>query len=115
MGLIYKDVNVSNHTEILDQISKCKKQIEIADALERLSHNRDFIRLRDALLKDESHCLVMKLSQLGLDSQEHAQVVRSMDAISYFNGFLIKVAEDGVTAYADIREARRFIGDNIEE
>lgn len=106
---------MSKRDALKAQIERCEKQMDVADALERLGNNRDFKLLTQHLFQEEVLRLVGELSQHSPEHFEYKEAVRHMDVISCFQGMLKVVAQDGANAREASQLARRYLGENIED
>lgn len=94
------------------QIAECEKQMELASALEHLNSMRDFKLLTKHLFQDEAVRLVSELHKYSPTEFEHTEIVRHMDAISYFQEQLKRISRDGVRAQGEVQTARRYLGES---
>lgn len=102
-------------SELVAQIKEGEKQVELASALKRLGHNRDFNLVTDRIFKDEAKSLMQSLSLQDVGSVGYNNVVRRMDAISYLEQLLNTFANSGDIARESVQQARRYLGDNFED
>lgn len=106
---------MSRDSDLHAQIRLGEQQVDLADALNRLSHDADFKLLTKAILKDEFAKAVGSLYALEIGSPEYQRAVRGMDAVSYLKAYLGRVVEEGNSARVSVHEARRYLGERIED
>lgn len=94
-----------------DSITSYRKDAELADSLNRLKGNRDFRKLvLEGYFKDEAVRLVhLKADPAMATPDRQASVVREIDAIGSFRGYLDLVARQGEMARAAIEHAENEI------
>lgn len=90
--------------EIDENIRRCKEFVELGNALDRLISNKDFIKVvKEGYLEKEAIRLVHLKSDPAMDRPEHqASVLRQIDAVGCFTGFLQKIAREASQARHNI-------------
>lgn len=107
---------MSLHDALNQQIKQSKEAIHLANSLARLEVNKEF---KDVILTtyltNHSNELVMQLSNYPKDSEEYQRLIDGLNAISYFNAFLINLTKQGQLAKQDLNAALAIPESEIED
>ena len=100
----------THEQQIQCTIDDCNKQIELADALDRLHRNKDFKKVfTEAFFRDEPSRLTFFLSDPTVDTEEKRDnVYRELHGISQLHGFFRKIEHGAMVA-------RRTKAEHLEE
>lgn len=104
-----------HHTDIENDISYYKKQLELSTGLKKLYCNSDFM-----LVFMKHYCeeyvlyLVSKLSQYSSESNEHKEILKELSAISYFQKYIDNINRNGAMAITTLNELNAIPTDEID-
>lgn len=94
-----------------DHIARLRKDVDLADSLDRLLNNKDF---KEVILKGYFEKEAVRLVHVKADPnmqtpERQASVLRDIDAIGTFRGFLDLIGRRGVLARKGIDDAHAEI------
>jgi hypothetical protein len=96
--------------DLHDLIAKCRKDIELGEAVNQLNVLPTFKSvITTHLFNAQVSLLVSKLASFRKDSVEYAEVVRELDAISYLQTYLHQLTVNSVQAECDLKEAQHYL------